>query len=159
MFAQHNGQVCFLSLCASAAIVAEEDVAVPAVLAIVLRHSPSVGILLSLYSICRPQRNRNRSQRQIPGHNHIEWQIIEVSLAIDLWEIRCTTRKRRGQWCLREREREGRVRTTRQCQTRSRAHEQSRAECWWVVQWVEPPQTTRAGVESWDTLETIYYEV
>lgn len=44
MFAQHNGQVCFLSLCARAAIVAEEDAAAPGPSQVTFhRHSPGVS--------------------------------------------------------------------------------------------------------------------
>lgn len=124
MFAQHNGQVCFLSLCAKTTIV--QGYPLPKELVVMngwvggSSERPTAEIpAIRLSHIQYASRNaiRNRSQRQILGHNHIEWQIIEVSLAIDLWDLRRAVSQRAG--------------TTRRCQTRFRAHEQ--AKCWWAA--------------------------
>lgn len=62
-----------------------------------------------------------------PGHNRIEWQIIEVSLAIELWERR--------------------EETTRRCQTRLTAHERVLMEPGdWERLRIKEPNSWRVGL-------------
>lgn len=80
MFAQHNGQVCFLSLCAKTTIV--RVIHYPPKELVVMdgwlggsSERPTAEIpAIRLSHIQYASRNaiRNRSQRQILGHNHIE---------------------------------------------------------------------------------------
>jgi len=75
MFAKHNGQVCFLSLC-STAIVRGTSRRRRRISGEKMKHQRPAAeipaILLGHIQYARRNASRNRSQRQILGHNHIE---------------------------------------------------------------------------------------